>query len=299
MTSQSFKDAISSGRKIGDLCWYDCENVHITPAELVNLFDQHGLNHKYLPDTIKPKSAFQKACRQAMAKDSSSDNRPSVVKMIVDEIDKIVYGVVDLDVQEQTESIDPEFSDSVWLNKDKLTVHYKKGHPMSLKIEKIFNRLCGEYITRDISRMIVRAMDKMHCVSLRDAGVVYFIPLTVSDELKSLQAVVNSIGNCNMRVFEIGDGNAQSVVGEAKSQINNKIKAMQEDIHDLKLSIEEGGLKGKSAENSIAVRWQRYNDLKEKCMILSDALRVKADILMGDLQSVASLIKSELESPLK
>lgn len=303
MTSGKIQDALASGHKIGDLCWYDCENVHITPAELVILFDQYGLDHHYLPDKIKPKNAFQKACRQAIIFDqqgqgTSNDRRRSVVKIIVDDIDKIAYGVVDLDVQEKTESIDPNFSDTVWLDKDKFTVHNKNEHPMSLKIKEIFNRLCGEYVTRDISRMIVKAMEKMHCISLRNAGVIYFVPLALEGELKSLQSVVNSIGNCNMRVFEIGDGNSQSVVNEAKSQINSKIESMRYDIGELKLSIKEGLLKGKSVENSVIVRWRRYNELKSKCAILADALHIKADMLMGDLQSVATLIKQDLETPL-
>jgi hypothetical protein len=297
--SRQLKDALACGNKIGDLVWYDCENATITPSKLIALFNKHGLDEKYFPDSIKPKSAFQKACKQAQAKDSSSsDTRRSVIKIIVDGMDKIVYGVVDLDVHEASESISPDFSDKVWLDKGTLTVHYDKGHLMSKKIKDVYNQLCGEYTTRDISRMIVRAMDKMCSVSLRRGGVVYFVPVAMQDELKALRGVVNSLGQCDMRVFDVGSTTASSVTTEAKSQINTKISSLKDDIEDLKLSIKEGTVRGKTIENGIQVRWQRYEEIKMRCSVLADALKIKANSLTGDLDSVAKLIKSELEAPL-
>jgi len=296
--SPDLEQALAAGNSIiGHFCWYDCRNASIDPAKLKQLFDKHGLDEKHFPDNIKPKHAFQKACRQAMVKEStSSDNRKSIVKLIVDGMNKIVYGVVDLDVNEQKEEIDPDFSDRVWLNKDTLTVEYDKGHPTSKKVKEIFTKLCGEYTTRDISRMIVRAVDRMYSVSLRDGGVIYFVPVAFEKDLHALRAVVNDIGECNMRVFAIGDGggNAAGIQAAAKSQINDKIKQMKADIADLKASITSNTIKGKTVQNSIDVRLNRFKDLKERCRIMADALKVKAESLEGELSEVGTLIKNEL-----
>ena len=293
------KNALSAGKnKIGSLTWYDCRNAHITPAQLAQLFSKFNLDEKYMPDTIKPKHAFQKACRQAMKDDSpTSDTRRSITRIIVDGSEKIIYGVVDLDVNQTTESINPDFSDSVWLNKQALTVEYEHGHRTSLRVKKIYDQLCGEYTTRDISRMIVKSVEKMAAVSLRDGGVVYFIPNAYDSDLQALQSVVNSLGQCNMRLFTIGsdDNNSDGIVKEAKSQINNKIKAMMEDIGSLKESIENKTIQGKTIENSIKVRLSRFRELKDKCSVLADALKIKAETLEGELDKVGKLIKTDLE----
>jgi hypothetical protein len=291
------KDALSSGNTIGYLTWYDCRSAHVTPTTLKTLFDKHKLDIKHFPDNIKPKHAFQKACRQAQASTSqSSDTRRSVTKIIVDGMSKLVYGVVDLDVNEKIESINPSFSDRVWFDKDNLSVSYDKGHKVSKEIKLIYDKLCGEYTTRDIARMIVRAMDRMCAISLRDAGVIYFIPVAFDKDLHALQNVVNGIGQCNMRVYTIGDGNGNSsgIADAAKSQVQDRVKQMKEKISSIKLSIKEGKIKGKSLENSIEVKVRDFKELKNRCKILADALKIKAEDLEGELDEVSKLIKNEL-----
>jgi len=288
----------SASHTIGFLTRYDCRNASVTPSMLKTLFKKHGLDDKYFPDDIKEKNAFQKACRRAMAESGkTSDTRRSIVKLIVDGLDKIVYGVVDLDINESQESIEPDFSDKVWLDKDALTVNFDNGHPTSKLIRDIFNQLCGEYTTRDISRMIVKSLDQMASIPLRDAGVIYFIPVGYEKDLHALQAVVNDVGQCNMRVYALadGDGNASEIQTVAKNQINDKIAAMKADIAELKESIQSNTIKGKTIENSIEVRKLRFKELRERCQILADALRIKADSLTGELDEVSKLIKKDLE----
>lgn len=298
MIKSEITDALSSGNRIiGYLTWYDCRNTSISPVNLKALFNKHGLDDSYFPEDIKPKAAFQRACRKAITHTgTASDNRRSVVKLIVDGMNKIVYGVVDLDVNLGTEAIDPDFNDRVWLDKDNLSVSYDHGHPTSKEISKIYTQLCGEYDTRCISRMIVKSVERMCSVSLRDAGVIYFVPTAFDKDLHALQNVVNEVGQCNMRVYAIGDnnGNVSNIGNAAKSQINDRIKQMKDEIADLKSSIDSGTLKGKNIANSVEVRIRRFKELKDKCGILADALKMKAESLEGDLDEVAALIKNEL-----
>lgn len=298
--TNDIQTALASGsRKIGFLTWYDCRNASVTPTMLKALFDKHSLDESHFPDTIKPKNAFQKACRKAMVETStSSDTRRSITKLIVDGLDKIIYGVVDLNVHEKAESIDPDFSDKVWLDKNTLSVGFDKGHNLSLHVKQIYDQLCGEYTTRDISRMIVKSLDRMASVSLRDAGVIYFVPAGFEKSLLALQGVVNDVGECNMRVYALGsgDGNSTGIEKAAKSQITDKIDAMKGDITDLKESIESGTVKGKTVDNSIEVRRKRFNELKMRCRVLADALKIKADVLEGNLSEVEDLINKELEA---
>jgi len=300
MVPTDLEKALAAGdHVIGYLTWFDCEEAKITPTELKRLFDQHNLNEKYMPQGIKPKNAFQKACRKAMTKvGHTSDDRRSVVKLIVDGMEKTIYGIVDLNVNQVKENIVPDFSDKVWFEKSGWAVNYENGHPTSKIIKQLFSQMCGEYTTRDISRMIVNAMDKMCSVQLRRAGVIYFVPTQMSQDLQALRAVVNSIGNCDMRVFAIGSGygNSMGVEKEARNQINDKIATMKADIDELKQSIEDGTLKGKAVENSIEVRLRRYRELKERCGVLSDALKFKAEGLMEEIDGVAKLIRTELEA---
>ena len=296
MTEQ-VKNALATGTKIGFLVWYDCRNASITPTRLKNLFDNYDLDECYFPDNIKPKNAFQKACRKAMADTSStSDTRRSISRLIADGIDKIIYGVVDLNVHESDESIDPNFSDKVWLNKDNLSVEFDNGHALSVNVKNIYNKLCGEYTTRDISRMIVKTLDQLASVSLRDAGVIYFVPAGCETQLFALRDVVNSVGDCNMRVFTLGsgDGNISGIETAAKSQIADKIETMKNDIENLRESIEDGSVKGKTIENSIIVRKQRLNSMKSRCRMLATALKIKAEDLEGNLSEVEDLLNKQL-----
>jgi hypothetical protein len=300
MVPTELEKALATGdRVIGYLTWFDCEEARITPMELKRLFNQHGLDDKYIPQDIKPKNAFQKACRKAITKvGHTSDDRRSVVKLIVDGMEKTIYGIVDLNVNQVKENITPDFSDKVWFEKSGWAVNYEHGHPTAKVIKQLYTQMCGEYTTRDISRMIVRGMDKMCSVQLRRAGVIYFVPTQMSQDLQALQAVVNNIGHCDMKVFAVGNGhgNAMGVEREARSQINDKIATMKVDIDELKQSIEDGTIKGKAIENSIEVRLRRYRELKERCGILSDALKFKAEGLMEEIDGMAKLIRTELEA---
>lgn len=300
----NLEKALSSGRKIGSLVWYDCRDVSITPQDLKAKFQQYGLDEAYLPDRIKPKNAFQKACRLSMAKSANtedgsvaSDNRRAICKLIVDGIDKLVYGIVDLNVNESTQVIDPDFSDRVWYDKNTYSVSYDNGHPLAKQIKAAYDHLCGEYITRDISRMIVRAVDKMCAVSLRDSGVVYFVPMAFDQHLQALQDVVNNLGTCDMRVYALGDadGNSHNIEKAARSQIGSKVQELKDQIADLKFSMDQGHIKGQSVSNGIEVRIRKFRELKERCQIFSDALRIKADTLTDELTEVQSMLKRELD----
>ncbi|KKN03895.1 hypothetical protein LCGC14_1103260 [marine sediment metagenome] len=218
------------------------------------------------------------------------------IEFDLDGVNKLIYGVVDLDVNEKIESIEPVFSDRVWFDKDTLSVSYEKGHDVSREVKLIYDKLCGEYTTRDIARMIVRSMDRMYSISLRDAGVIYFVPVTFDKDLHALQGVVNDIGQCNMRVYTIGDGNSNSsgIVDAAKSQVADRVKQMKNKINNLKHSVKDGKIKGKSLDNSIEIRVRDFKDLKNKCQILADALKIKAENLEGELDEVGKLIKDEL-----
>lgn len=296
----NIKDALASGsHKLGCLTWYDSRDVNVTPTRLKMLFDKHGLDTRHFPQDIKPKNAFQKSVRKAIADVSkSNDDRRCIAKLIVDGESKLVYGVVDLNVHELSESIDPDFSDKVWLDKNSFSVSYEHGHELSKKVKNLFDQLCGEYTTRDVSRMIVKTMDRLCSVPLRDAGVIYFVPVEFDKELRALQNVVNDLGNCNMRVYTIGthDGNVEGIEKAAKSQIQDKISKLKDEIEDLKISISDGTVKGKTIENSVEVRRRKFNELKMRCLILSDTLRIKADSLEGDLGEIDKMIAQELET---
>ena len=136
----------------------------------------------------------------------------------------------------------------------------------------------------------------MASVSLRDAGVIYFIPIAFDKDLHALQNVVNSMGNCNMRTFAIGSNgdNVAHIEKVVKSQFADKIKYMKEDIADLKSSISGNTIKGKTIENSIEVRMRRYRELRERCSIMADALKFKAEGLLGEIDTVGKMIKDDL-----
>ena len=197
------------------------------------------------------------------------------------------------------EGIEPDFSDRVWFDKQNQTVHNDNKHPVSLKIGQIYNQYCGEYTTRDIARMVVGTLDRMKVVHMRRAGVLYFIPSRYTKDLEALQNVVNDIGSCNFQTLALysGDGtNQKSVTENAKSQISDKIKNMKDDLAELKQSIDDGTIKGQTASNSIDVRYERYKELKEKCLVLADSLKIKAEILLGDLDEVGRSIKEDMLS---
>ena len=308
------KAALEKGEKIGALVWYSCEKAAITPSKLRQLFDQHSMrkakdkdgNDYFVdfPEDIKEKNAFQKACRLAMTRQNSdeggntTDNRRSVVKLIVDGKDHIAYGVVDLNVESVGENIDPDYSAKVWMEKGSGTVKFDKDHPLVDRIVAMFNELQQTYTSRDISRITVNALERMHCVSLRPGGGVYFIPVQSSDDLSALQNVINAIGACRMDVFTIGNdnGNTGSLATSVKSHINDKIEEMKADLADFRESLVNQSLKGKSANNSLEVRVRRYNELKLKCQVMADALKVKADSLLGDLDDVGKALSTDLRS---
>jgi len=318
MSKEVAKALATGSHKIGSLVWYDCRDVSITPSRLRSLFEKHGMSKGMVdevdddgkvsqvmdfldfPDNIKPKNAFQKSVRRGVAdlnKNKSSDERRSIAKQIVDGPEKLIYGIVDLNVHEKSESIDPDFSDRVYFNKETLVVSHEKGHDLSKLIKKTYDTLVGEYTTRDISRMIVQAMDRMCSISLREGGVVYFVPIAFEKDLLALQAVVNDLGSSNMQVYALasGEGNAHNMEQAARSQIADKIEKMKTDLAELIESIEQGTIKGQTIKNSFEVRVQRFNDLKNRCRVLADALRIKADDLEGDLEKVDGILKNELQ----
>ena len=246
---------IEAGQEIGSFVWYDVEGCSIRYDDLVTVFDEEGLDHKYLPPSkIRPENALKKV-------KAKINGRRKSLNVIIEEIevdkDFVTYGVVDpaLDTSHKEINFTHMVTIELDINNNALSVTNKIGNDDSVKIGNttikdlkvlivdMFNDFSGNLISRDITRMVVRALKKMYVVSLRRGGGSYYVPISYKDDLDALRRVFNRISQSRMEILTLTNknGNVDTISNAAKSQdaLKFNVEDLLEEISNVETDVRQ------------------------------------------------------------
>lgn len=292
--------------EIGSFMWYDVDSCSITYTDLVALFDAEKLDHKYLPaDQVKPENALKKVKQKV-------NGRRQSLAVMMEEInlndDRVLYGVVDPTVDRSKEELQYHHAVTVELNRSSgnLTItnrtkgadpHAKVGNTTCKEIieliESMYAEFGGHLISRDITRMVVRALKMMSMVSLRRGGGAYWVAPQHKDDLQALARVFNQVSKLPMSVMTLTDtnGNRNTVVERAKEQTRDKIESLTKKLSGFQERVNLGTITPKSLETKTA----EFIALRAEVKLFADALNFKAEDLLSGITKAEKSVRGMIE----
>lgn len=297
----------STGREIGSLVFYDVDGCKITHADLMKLFDKHGLDKdKYAPaPTIKPENAIKKV-------KGKINGRREGLGVLVEEInltdDTVVYGVVDpkvdkvknaLDFKHQlTIEVDRKSGDIKVTNRSK-DPHTKIGNTTCKELEKLirdmYNEFCGHLISRDITRLVMRAFKRMNVVPLRFGGGCYWLAPQHKEDMLKIDAVFNEISNTprhSMSCYTLTDnnGNVGRITENAQNQTRTKLDKLKKKVDQYREKMNLGKITARSFETKI----KEFKELRAEVNIFTDSLKFNASDLEKEITKVEDEVRAML-----
>ncbi|MGI9951256.1 DUF6744 family protein [Moorellaceae bacterium AZ2] len=192
------------GHFLGRLCWYTVhEHLSLTREELEELFEQSGVDKKYLPNPVKEVDVFRRATSRAEKSGIPLDNDRSM-NILVREINHTRNGVARQIVVEVVDSKNVRliYTPAVTLLFNRKAgcvdtiVHVGEAAAVEAarRAEELYRALLGKYEGDHVRRMVSSILSSMRPTAVRPSGGVYFVPEKYREELFALERLVRLLG---------------------------------------------------------------------------------------------------------
>ena len=225
------KSGISQLPTIGSIAWWTIQDVNLARDTLIELFNRLNLPGQWLPAEIKPFDAFKKAINRVEPK-SKFMFRP-----ILNDPNKVVYGVVKEEKRTQEETLNYEvlnkitllpFSKELFIENDS----FPKGI-----IEGYYEHFKTHYVSIDIRKMLLNVIkDHLFSTTIRESGGVYFVAKKFNEWLEKLEALIPQI-SVNSRLYSLGildTEKEREIVYECfKSEIEVEIATIYKELTEM------------------------------------------------------------------
>jgi hypothetical protein len=289
--------AKKSGEQIGAIVYWACEGVSIESDKLKKVFQKHKLDEaRWFPPPIESSVVFSKALREVKRDGHLSTEDGRVLIRPINKSDtEIVIGVVDETRDKAKQDLTYDVPCKVVFTKETdqrpASVAIKgKQHPAAVAIKQTFNDLKDKYITRDITRMLVRNIyRRMGSICLRSTGGVYFAPAAYTDEVQKHQDVVESLGGSEFYFIPIyGDA-------VTKNNLGRQVKrSLEEELKELQVKLQEFKTEKAPRPDTAARRVEDFKALKDKVSMYSSMLSLKVGDLNQGIKDAAQGMKALL-----
>lgn len=282
------------GERIGSYLWWTLREVEINRDRLKRLFDEHGLQHKYLPPPIVGHAAFRKAVAACKHGD-----RALMLRQITETPQEIIYGVVREDVDKEAEDLAYQLRCKIVYRKRTESVVIRDGNAaVAREVKNLFDDYKDTYIHTDIRRWVVRLVNEwMEAVTLKLNGGVYFIPHQHSGMLAQVNAIVTDLpGRSEFIVTPIFDSE-ETRTGVGKATRN----ALEQELATIHAEIAEFKEKP-PRRDTLRRRLDDFGKLKGRAQMYANMLRFTAEDLIegiGDLDKVVEGLIGTVEADVR
>lgn len=253
---------------IGNLFWFSVGGKEmINKDELKQLLIESGVGEEWLPNSIRPVDAFRRATRETQTRRPTSTAgvyENILVREVYSDNDIIQRNIVIETVDQNDKKLGYETQSGVIkLNKEYGTFQYEAE-------ESAIKELCEEarekfYLYRDhyssqhLRVLVNRVLHSLAPTPMRRNGMIYFIPTSMSNGLRSLVTFIQSLKD--------SEGYQVPVVNSTnnKKMVNTKLKhhfdEFANEIEKAKVSdLSKGQLKALVKETNEAI--EDYKEYK-------------------------------------
>lgn len=205
-------------------------------------------------------------------------------KGIVDEVsdtpDRLTFQLSKKFVEEN--KLTYEYEAQVWFDKSSETVG-SDSEALVVKVNELFKHYGETYLPNDVSKLVKRIFDRQNgMISLRKAGVVYFVPEANNAILEKVALFIRLVGG-SVITAPIGGENSE-VREKALSSLTDAIKSdLERIVTELaELDKESVPLSARKAKN-------RYKELTAEL----ERIKVFAKSLNADTKEMLNSVKSK------
>ena len=310
----SMEGAARDAELLGQFVWWGTSNACIKPAELADLFREHGLDpSKHLPEPPSRKLAFRRAVESAIA-----GERGMTRAKLVDDASETTYGIRLDRADELGQRVDAVQFARVTLvphptKPEGLFLTDNEEHLIVQEIKRGITHFSQNFVSDDIRRAIKSVLISAHAVPVTGRSwQACFVPSYSKDTVTTLARIVaritNNYGSAGKQTFTLAPvpaGDEWRQIGEqaARSEFGSKIDAAaeelasyQERLEDHLRLVRESDLNGTEYRgkgpraSALSSRLEEYKKLKEKIVSFSDALNFKAEDLLEKLDGVSKKV---------
>jgi hypothetical protein len=261
--------------KDGAFCFFRNNNVAELDAETIRqLAIQHNIDEVIIPEYAGDRMALSRAIQQSHYSVSKTGYR--LEPIIRGKGGKAVWGVIELNKDVSTESLNPNFASKVIWNGDSPD-HVTGDHSVVNIIDEEYqyyrNKICG---TDWVTTIVDYLQSKCNASPMRDDGRVYWIPPQKLDEVKKLKSFLSLIG-ISVVLCEIEAENREVVKEAAGDSLANKLA-------DLKIEAEN--FSGGEKPSTYIKRLEEYQRLRGKALTYKAALGIATDTIEETLKTL-------------
>ena len=284
-TVREIQDATKAagGTMIGAIVYWSLSKIRIKADKLAEMYDKRGLDRKWMPPKIKSSATFRKAIREVARKTKA------FIRLIDETNTEIIYGVVDETRDREAQTLSYDVPTQVIFSKAKEIVKLRgKVHPDATKIKEVFSKLDNRYVTRDLMLMLTTNLHrKIGSLLLREAGGIYFAPVTRMDIVEKHQAIVEDLG-CEFYTIPIyGDAVSKRNLGkQTKRALGEELQTLREELESFKTD--------PPRRDTLTRRLDEFKALKAKAGMYAELLSVRVNDIKEGIDDATMVMRGIL-----
>lgn len=281
----------SGGERIGSYLWWALSDIEISVTALKRRLKANGLDPaKHMPPAIEGSAAFRKAVEA-----NKRGDRSLMVRYIKETPQELIYGVVRENVDEDKEDLKYKVKARIVFRKRTESVVIRGGRSkIADAVKDLYDDYVSTYIHTDIRRWVVRTIaEHMQAVQMKKNGGVYFIAHQHTKMLRSLEAVVNSLGTSEMMVTPIFDSEetTASVGRGTRGALERELAQIKQDLQDFRDK--------PPRRDTLKRRLDDFQQLKGRARMFADMLGFVVDDLeegIDDADTVVTALIGQVEA---
>jgi predicted DNA-binding protein (UPF0278 family) len=228
---------------LGHLIWFTVTDCRITRDTLAGIFDESGIDQKFLPRPISPRDAFRRATSSGEVKKVPFTDETFLNIMVRD----VTQGKNLIERQIVREVVDGKNTRLEYKPVGRMVlkdtdIHYIPIEPMNAEERAAVERIKTAYeieqdnyngrAMRDIINDVLRGCKP---VNVRPSGGVYFVPKEFEGTLENLQTFANKISAFSVtkgksRVYRVPVVNAEEQLQMLEESLEDQVKKSSETL---------------------------------------------------------------------
>lgn len=219
---------------LGHLFWFSVGKQMNEEGKLRNKLISSGLGEEWMPNRIRAVDAFRRATREIQTKIPTSNPKifqNVLVREVVSEKEYVQRNIVIETVDQNNKKLDYATQVGIIrLDRKNSTLFFETQDPeirnLCLEAEKKYKLYRYNYSSQHIRVMINNILNSLAPTPMRENGIIYFIPSSMTDQLNKLVTFINLLDNTDGYKVPVIDSNdnRQMVNKKLTDHLNNLLE---------------------------------------------------------------------------
>jgi hypothetical protein len=285
MSIDLIKKALATGGEhLGDLIFWSLSDARIDRTNLESVWAGAGLDPELLPDAPTAEKVLKIAVREAQV-----GNLDRLIRLAKEDESELVYAVV----REQRPgdgNLDYHQEARIALDRQReMFSSDRPGHDLVATVKSRFEMYRTTHHPDDVRRAIVKTLNSLAAVTLRDGGGIYWVPSPFAEKLRRLQSAIEKIGASRVYLLPVHkSAEAEQTLGEiAKGSIEEELAALQSEISTFLHTPPERA-------STLMRRFDAFEALRNRAKLYRDVLHVQVEDLDQQLNKLSGAVEDML-----